>query len=61
MSYYTLYSNTKFQGGFRYSLQRMKEHSTAVCGQFHNAIELIGRRWTGAIIYVLLRSRSRFA
>lgn len=33
----------------------------AVCVRFHAAIELIGRRWTGAIIYVLLRSRCRFA
>lgn len=32
-----------------------------VCDQFHRAIELIGRRWTGAIIFVLLRARSRFA
>ena len=29
--------------------------------KFHRASELIGRRWTGAIIYVLLRSRCRFA
>src|SRR3954447_13287161 len=33
----------------------------ALCGKFHRASELIGRRWTGAIIYVLLRSRCRFA
>ena len=32
-----------------------------VCTLFHRASELIGRRWTGAIIYVLLRDRSRFA
>jgi len=32
-----------------------------VCGLFHRASELIGRRWTGAIIYVLLRGRTRFA
>jgi DNA-binding HxlR family transcriptional regulator len=32
-----------------------------VCTKFHHASELIGRRWTGAIIYVLLRSRCRFA
>jgi DNA-binding HxlR family transcriptional regulator len=34
---------------------------TGVCSQFHKAIELIGRRWSGAIIFVLMRSRSRFA
>src|SRR5687767_4899961 len=33
----------------------------ALCGKFHQASELIGRRWTGAIIYVLLRARCRFA
>jgi DNA-binding HxlR family transcriptional regulator len=32
-----------------------------LCSQFHSAIELIGRRWTGAIIFLLLRSRSRYA
>lgn len=34
---------------------------TGVCSQFHEAIELIGRRWSGAIIFVLMRSRARFA
>ena len=33
----------------------------SVCNLFHQASELIGRRWTGAIIYVLLRDRCRFA
>src|SRR5580693_6203977 len=33
----------------------------SLCARFHRASELIGRRWTGAIIYVLLRSRCRFA
>ena len=33
----------------------------ALCGRFHRASELIGRRWTGAIIFVLLKSRCRFA
>ncbi len=32
-----------------------------LCSRFHRASELIGRRWTGAIIYVLLRSSCRFA
>jgi DNA-binding HxlR family transcriptional regulator len=32
-----------------------------LCVRFHRASELIGRRWTGAIIYVLLKSRCRFA
>ena len=32
-----------------------------LCGRFHEASELIGRRWTGAIIFVMLRTRCRFA
>jgi DNA-binding HxlR family transcriptional regulator len=42
----------------------MKErpgHTPALCARFHRASELIGRRWTGAIIFVLLESRCRFA
>jgi DNA-binding HxlR family transcriptional regulator len=35
--------------------------SPALCAPFHHAIELIGRRWTGAIISLLLQSRCRFA
>jgi DNA-binding HxlR family transcriptional regulator len=33
----------------------------ALCSRFHQASELVGRRWTGAIIYVLLQQRCRFA
>lgn len=33
----------------------------ALCSRFHRASELIGRRWTGAIIFVMLRTRCRFA
>ena len=36
-------------------------HVPELCTRFHQASELIGRRWTGAIIYVLLKSRCRFA
>src|SRR6267142_2407325 len=37
-------------------------HETpALCNAFHSAIELIGRRWTGAIIFLLLKSRCRYA
>jgi DNA-binding HxlR family transcriptional regulator len=32
-----------------------------LCPRFHRASELIGRRWTGAIIFVLLKERCRFA
>ncbi|MEO7273223.1 MAG: helix-turn-helix domain-containing protein [Vicinamibacterales bacterium] len=36
-------------------------HPPALCAQFHRAAELIGRRWTGAIIFVLLAADCRFA
>ena len=32
-----------------------------LCSRFHRASELIGRRWTGAILFVLLGARCRFA
>jgi DNA-binding HxlR family transcriptional regulator len=36
-------------------------HPPELCTKFHRASELIGRRWTGAVIYVLLKQRCRFA
>ncbi len=36
-------------------------HAPALCARFHRASELIGRRWTGAILFVLMDSRCRFA
>jgi len=32
-----------------------------VCAEYHRAVELIGRKWAGAIIYVLLNGRARYA
>ena len=32
-----------------------------MCHRFHKASELIGRRWTGAILFILLKSPCRFA
>ena len=37
------------------------KHPPELCARFHHASELIGRRWTGSIIYVLLQARCRFA
>src|SRR2546428_5834696 len=42
-------------------MKRAVPDAVAVCDRFHHAIELIGRRWTGAIIFILLRSGRRFA
>ena len=33
----------------------------ALCSQYHQAVELIGRRWAGAIIFVLMSGRVRYA
>lgn len=32
-----------------------------LCARFHRAVELIGGRWTGAVIQLLLNGRLRFA
>jgi DNA-binding HxlR family transcriptional regulator len=34
------------------------EEPEACCPHFHQAVELVGKRWTGAILYVLLHSGS---
>ena len=36
-------------------------HGPGPCDRFHRAMELVGRKWTGAIVYVLLGSPCRFA
>lgn len=40
---------------------KVQTHPPELCTRFHHASELIGRRWTGAIIYVLLQQTCRFA
>src|SRR5436190_20222641 len=42
-------------------MKKVTAQRPELCNAFHAAIALIGRRWTGAIIYLLLRSRCRFA
>src|SRR6476661_2372031 len=32
-----------------------------LCGRFHRAVELVGRRWSGAVIQLLLQRRLRYA
>jgi len=39
----------------------MDQPSHAFCSRFHQAIELIGRRWAGAILRALLSGRARYA
>ncbi len=38
----------------------MSENTPTVCRHFHRAVELIGRRWTGAVIQVLMGGRTRY-
>lgn len=35
--------------------------ATPFCHRFHHAVELLGRRWVGVIIRVLLDGRTRYA
>ena len=35
-------------------------HLSAFCPSYHHAIELIGRRWTGAILRAMLSGEARF-
>jgi DNA-binding HxlR family transcriptional regulator len=37
------------------------EHFPPVCARYHHAVELLGRRWAGAILRVLLGGRARYA
>jgi DNA-binding HxlR family transcriptional regulator len=39
----------------------MAEIVPPVCAKFHRAVELIGGRWTGAIIQTLLQGKTRYA
>lgn len=36
-------------------------HLSAFCPNYHHAIELIGRRWTGAILRAMLSGAARFS
>jgi DNA-binding HxlR family transcriptional regulator len=36
------------------------DSSGSVCPKFHHAVELIGRRWTGAILSAMLSGATRF-
>ena len=36
-------------------------HPAAVCPRYHHAVELIGRRWTGAIVRIMLGGATRFS
>src|SRR3954467_5781184 len=37
------------------------DHRAPCCSQSHRAVELIGKRWTGAILFVLMDGPLRFS
>jgi DNA-binding HxlR family transcriptional regulator len=37
------------------------DHAGSFCPRYHHAVELIGRRWTGAIIRAMLGGVTRFS
>lgn len=39
----------------------MDNEDGSFCPYFHHAVELVGRRWTGAILRVLLHGHHRFS
>ena len=43
------------------STEVQEEAAGAVCPHFHHAIELIGKRWTGAIVCALTERPMRYA
>ncbi len=38
----------------------MANQLASFCPRYHHAVELVGRRWTGAVIRVLLQGRARY-
>src|SRR5437016_1859812 len=51
----------RLPGYHEHAMGQTTAYTPILCTRFHRASELIGRRWTGAIIFVLLKSRCRFA
>jgi DNA-binding HxlR family transcriptional regulator len=41
--------------------RRPVEEREACCGLYHRAVELVGKRWTGAILIVLMDGPLRFS
>jgi DNA-binding HxlR family transcriptional regulator len=41
--------------------QKLQLTPITICPRFHHAVELIGRRWTGAILQALLAGATRYS
>ena len=37
------------------------QKTVGLCARFHEAVELIGARWTGAVLQILMAGRTRYA
>jgi DNA-binding HxlR family transcriptional regulator len=40
---------------------RRESRRETCCGHYHQAVELVGKRWTGAILFVLMDGPARFS
>jgi DNA-binding HxlR family transcriptional regulator len=58
---YTFVSNYCQVGFRRTIIMSMNEPTMALCPRFHRAVELIGRRWTGALLQMLMDGRRRYS
>ena len=38
----------------------MSDHPAGLCPRYHQAVELVGRRWAGAIVQILLSGPARY-
>lgn len=43
------------------TIERSTPRGTGLCPFFHEAVELLGKRWTGAIVHTLLGGPMRFS
>jgi len=41
-------------------MEKTADYTSAFCPRYHRAVEIVGRRWSGAILRVMLAGASRF-
>ena len=51
----------QYSGTINVVQQKETIEDSAFCPQYHQAIELIGRRWMGAILFALMKGPRRFS
>lgn len=55
-----MYATIQFRGKNPAMQTKTPPVNISICPKFHKAVELIGRRWTGAILSALLKGATRF-